>query len=144
MKRAAFSIALLLLALGGPCAADTLVVIVNAASGIEKLDHDQVVNIYMGRYKRLPSGISALPFDEPTLKAGFYRGLVGKEPEEINSYWARLYFSGQGSPPRQLESAAEVIDAVVQNKGAIGYIAKQKLDPRVKVVHEIVVPPASR
>jgi len=42
-----------------------------------------------------------------------------------------------GSPPRQMESAAEVIETIVNNKGAIGYIDKKKLSSRVKVVLEL-------
>ena len=118
-------------------AAAELVIIANPASGVEKLTRDEAVNIFMGRYRRLPSGMAALPMDENGEKAVFYRALLGKELPEVQSYWARLVFSGQGSPPRQMENADEVIETVANNKGAIGYIDKKKVTSRVKVVLDL-------
>jgi ABC-type phosphate transport system substrate-binding protein len=114
-----------------------LVVIVNPDSGIEKLSREQVVNIFMGRLRKLPSGIAALPVDEKREKAAFYQALVGKELPEIQSYWARLVFSGQASPPRQMESAADVLETIANNKGALGYVHKKKVDRRVRIVLEL-------
>ena len=118
-------------------AADNLVMIAHPASGVEKLSREEAVNIFMGRYKKLPSGITALPVDESGEKAAFYRALVGKELPDIHSYWARLVFSGQGSPPRQLEGASEVLEIVSNNRGAIGYIDRKNVNNRVKVVLDL-------
>ncbi|OGA23896.1 MAG: hypothetical protein A3I02_08040 [Betaproteobacteria bacterium RIFCSPLOWO2_02_FULL_67_26] len=137
MNRAASLLVAGLLLASPAATAGDLVVIANAGSGVDKLTREEAVNIFMGRYKKLPSGIAALPVDESGEKAAFYKALVGKELPEIHSYWARLVFSGQGSPPRQMESAAEVIETIVNNKGAIGYIDKKKLSSRVKVVLEL-------
>lgn len=137
MRCAAFFVIAWLVAFGPACAANDLVVITNPGSGVEKLTRDEAVNIFMGRYKKLPSGMAALPVDENGEKAAFYRALVGKELPEVQSYWARLVFSGQGSPPRQLENADEVIETVLNNKGAIGYIDKKKVNSHVKVVLEL-------
>jgi ABC-type phosphate transport system substrate-binding protein len=123
--------------LGPALAADDLVVITNTGSGVEKLTRDEAVNIFMGRYKKLPSGITALPVDAIGDKDGFYKALVGKELPEIQSYWARLVFSGQGSPPRQMENAEEVIDVVANNKGAIGYVDRKKVNARVKIILDL-------
>ncbi len=134
MKRIMTALIAWLLVAGFARAAGDLVVIVNAGSGVEALSREEAVNVFMGRYKKLPSGITALPVDENDAKAAFYRALVRKELPEIQSYWARLVFSGQGSPPRQMDSANEVIDTVANNKGAIGYIEKSRLNSRVKAV----------
>jgi len=120
-----------------PAAAESLVVIANVASGVDKLTREEAVNIFMGRYGRLPSGITALPLDEVGEKAHFYRTLIGKELPDVNSYRARLMFSGLGSPPRQTDNADEVIEIVVNNKGALGYIDKSKVDRRVRVILDL-------
>jgi ABC-type phosphate transport system substrate-binding protein len=115
------------------------VVIANPASGVDKLSKDEVVNIYMGRSKRLPSGISALPIDvvNPlSEKSKFYSAMVAKELPEVNAYWARLMFSGQASPPRIAENSDEALEIVGSNKGAIAYIDRKKVDKRVKVVFD--------
>ncbi len=116
-----------------------LVVIANPQSGIEKLSKDEIINLYMGRNRKLASGVNAIPVDLTAAnveKANFYTMLVNKNLPEINSYWARLMFSGQGSPPMQAESADEVLDIVSNKKGAVGYIDRKKLDKRVKLIYD--------
>ena len=140
MKRFPLIIGLsLALACGQVCAATDLVVIVNPASGVERMSRDEVTSIFMGRSKKLPSGITALPIDQTTDgdKPKFYKELINKELAEVNSYWARLIFSGQGSPPRQADNAAEVIEIVSGNKGAIGYVSRAAADKRVKIILDL-------
>jgi ABC-type phosphate transport system substrate-binding protein len=137
--RALLSFVLLLLLTACAEAAE-LVVIVNPGSGVDRLTKAEVVNIFMGRYKKFASGVSALPVDlagEQNEKERFYSSLVGMQLAEINSYWARVMFSGRGTPPRQMDTAAEVIEVVSNNKGAIGYIDRTRLDARVRVVYEM-------
>lgn len=135
MARRCILIAILLGGLfAGPALADELVLIANPASGIDRLSRDQAVNLYMGRFKRLPSGITALPLDLAGARQAFYQLLVNKRLAEINSYWARLVFSGRGSPPRRVESVDEMLDIVASNSGAIGYVPHQAVDDRVRVV----------
>lgn len=117
-----------------------LVVVTHPGNGIEKMSKDDVINIYMGRYRKLANGETAIPLDlkqPPGEKALFYNILVGKELAEINSYWARLMFSGQGSPPRQAENVDEAIEFVKNNKGALAYIDRKKVDKRVKVIFDL-------
>ena len=111
-----------------------LAVIVNPDSGVERLERSEAVNIFMGRYKRLPSGLQALPVDLTPSKAAFYRALVDQELSQVNSYWARLVFSGRGSPPRQIGSAEAVLELVRGNRGAIGYVDEEDLGPGVRKV----------
>jgi len=120
-------------------AATDLVVIVNPASGVDRMSRDEVTAIFMGRTRKLPSGITALPIDQTTDgdKPRFYKELINKDIPEGNSYWARLIFSGQGSPPRQADNVAEVIEIVSGNKGAIGYVPRSLADKRVRIVLDL-------
>ena len=145
MKRRLASLGLMLmLALPGAAAsaATDLVVIVNPASGIERMSREEVPAICLGRARKLPSGITALPIDQTTAgdRPRFYRELVNKEIAEINAYWARLIFTGQSSPPRQADSAGDIIEIVSGNKGAIGYVPRALADKRVKVVIDLGAP----
>jgi len=126
--------------LGILCCADALadvVVVVDAKSGVERLTLDEVINIFLGRHRKLPTGVAALPIDQPIaggLRAEFYRKLADKDLAEINAYWARLYFSGKTRPPLQANSANEVFAHVVGNPGGVGYLERSQVDARVKVV----------
>lgn len=116
-----------------------LIVVANPQSGVDKLSKDEIINLYMGRNRKLSSGINAIPVDLSAAnaeKANFYSMLVNKNLPEINSYWARLMFSGQGSPPLQVESVDEALDIIASKKGAIGYIDRKKLDKRVKLIYD--------
>lgn len=117
-----------------------LVLVVSAKSTVDKLTLDDAVNIFMGRYRQLPTGIAAQPIDQPDTqpeRALFYRLLVNKDLAEINAYWARLLFSGKTSPPRQAKSAAEVFDLLARQPGAIGYLERSQVDSRFRVVLEL-------
>jgi len=130
----------ILLAGGGQGLAEELVVVVHAGSGVERLNRDEVINLFMGRTRRLPSGLAALRVDLAATspdRAQFYRALLGKELPEINAYWARLLFSGQSSPPRQVQSEAEALELLRTHKGAIGYLDRRHVDRRLKVVYEV-------
>ncbi|WP_106476473.1 hypothetical protein [Phytohalomonas tamaricis] len=111
-----------------------IAMVTNADNGIDQLSQSDALNIFMGRYRKLPNGALALPIDLVPLKARFYHALVNKDLAEINSYWARLVFSGQGSPPQQADSAAEVINLVVHNPSALSYVDAARVTPEMRVV----------
>lgn len=129
---------LLLTLLPALAAAEVLVVVVNPASGIETLSRTDIINIFLGRFRQLPSGIPAQPIDLPVsmAKAQFYRALVNKEPAEINAYWARLVFSGRTSPPLQTENPDDAIKALHASPGGIAYLERSKVSSREKIVFE--------
>ena len=138
----AVQLALLLLALlplGASVSAEP-VVVMNARSAVVKLSRDEVINIFLGRYRQLATGEAALPVDQPegsALRAEFYRKLVNKEPNEINAYWSRLIFSGKTAPPKNALSPAEVVVYLTGNPGAIAYIERTQMASRFKIVLEL-------
>lgn len=138
MKLPLLSLFFVLLLLGrGACAEP--VVVVNAASVVTQLSQDEVINIYLGRYRRLLTGETALPIDQPessALRAEFYRKLVNKDLNEINAYWARLIFSGRTSPPAQAASATEVVTLLTANLSSVAYLERSQVDKRFRIVLE--------
>ncbi|MDR0577747.1 MAG: hypothetical protein LBI87_09495 [Candidatus Accumulibacter sp.] len=133
--RAAFFAALLGLS---PLARGELAVIVNPRSGVDRLTKSQVINIFLGNHREFPNGLRAKPFDLPASdpdKGVFYRLLVNKDLSQIAAYWSRLVFSGNTSPPTQVDDTRQIIQTVESNRNAIGYIDSQYADPqRVQVV----------
>lgn len=136
-RHALLSLCLMLLS---PLAAADLVVVAHPQGGVERLSQDEVVNIYLGRYRRLASGLTAEPIDlagEPESKVRFYRKLAGKNLAEINAYWARLLFSGKTRPPWTVTTAEEALQRVANHPGALAYVERDKADKRVAVVFEL-------
>jgi len=141
MKRLVFLIIFAALAadVGRASDTDNIVVIVNPESGVERLTRDEVIDIFLGRYRKLPSGRIALPIDVASSaeRDRFYQLLVKKSPAEISSYWARLVFSGQTSPPYRVPDTRTAVELVESNPNAIAYVDRASVNARVKVVLEI-------
>jgi ABC-type phosphate transport system substrate-binding protein len=119
--------------------ADGLVVIAHRDSGIKQLQRSELVNLYLGRTKKLLSGITAVPIDSSAnseQKKTFYEQLVNKSLPEIQAYWARLLFTGQATPPQQADSTAEVLEMVSHNQGAIAYIDRSQVTTAVIIVYD--------
>jgi hypothetical protein len=123
----------------GPACALDLVVVVSPASGVERLTRDEVINLYMGRARKLPSGVAARPIDLSAgagpEKAAFYQRLLARDLAEVKAYWARLTFSGQAAPPVQADNTEQVLDLVARNPGGLGYVERGRADSRVRIVY---------
>ena len=105
------------------------VVIVSPNSAV--ISKDQLANIYLGRSNELN------PFDlteGSPLRDGFYKSATSRGPAQIKATWARIMFTGRGSPPREVSDAAAMKKAVASDPKAIGYIDKAALDSSVKAV----------
>ena len=147
MSRRALLLAASLVLAASPLAAEgTLVIIVNVDSGITRMTPGEATNVFMGRQKRLASGVVAIPMELnlPTdLRDLFYKRLIHLPLSSVRAYWARLLFSGQAQPPRLVDSAEEMIELVAANKGAVGFLEKDKLSRRVRAVLELGAEPGS-
>lgn len=117
-------------------AEDRLYVIVNAENPIQSITAKDLSDIYLGRSRIFPNGRYAQPYDQPQDSAArrqFYRDLVGKPISEINTYWARLIFTGTSSPPKTLTSA-ETVAVVKRDSSAVAYLGREPEDAGVRVV----------
>lgn len=113
------------------------VLVVGAASPLQSLNIGQAVALFTRRQRTLPSGEPAEPLDLPAdhpLRAAFYRRLTGLGPAQMNSYWARLRFSGQMQPPPVVDSEAAVLRALRDNPRALGYVSRPPEDERLRVL----------
>ena len=120
--------------------AEDIVVVVNQQNGFSKLSRDEIIDIFMGRNRQLPSGIKALPLDLPSSEVErevFYSRLTGKSMSQINAYWARLILTGRASPPTLVGSQEEAMRMVINNRSAVGYMNRSNANSNVKVVFEL-------
>jgi ABC-type phosphate transport system substrate-binding protein len=120
--------------------AEDIVVIVNKKNSVDNLSKDEVLDIFMGRNRKLSSGIVAVPLDLPDTEAdrqNFYFRLTGKNINQINAYWARLVLTGHASPPVILRNEEAVLQKVVDNRSSVGYISRSKINSQVKIVFEL-------
>ena len=141
MSRIAPTLLLMLLALGAAMGADApqIVVIAHPESGVDKLSKGEVIDIFLGRYRKLPGGRMAVPIDigeSSSERTAFYQALVKKSAAEMSAYWARLVFSGQTPPPFQVSDAKSAIELVQSSPNALAYVDRGAVTTGVKIVFE--------
>lgn len=112
-------------------------VIVASSNPLQSLTQKEVQSLYMGRSRALVPGDFAqvldLPRDTP-VRDQFYLALTGMSPAQVNSYWARLVFTGQTLPPKEHASEQAIIEQVRRNKAAIGYVSKEPTDASLRTI----------
>jgi ABC-type phosphate transport system substrate-binding protein len=110
-----------------------VVVVVSAKSPASKLTKDQVTDIFLGR------STSMVPLDQAAgspVRDEFYTKVAGQTAAQVKTLWAKLSFSGKGTPPKALGSDDEVKAQLASNPNAIAYMDKSKVDASVKTVFE--------
>lgn len=124
--------ALLLAAIGyGTHAVADVVVVTGAANAGASLSKEQVADIFLGRSTALT------PLDQPEsspLRDEFYTKVTGKTAAQAKSYWAKLAFTGKGTPPKEGGGSAEIKKALAGNPALVSYIEKSAVDGSVKTL----------
>jgi ABC-type phosphate transport system substrate-binding protein len=113
------------------------VVVVSAKSPVKSLTANQVLDIFLGRSARFPSGSRAVPIDQQEGAAArndFYTKLSGKSGAQLKAYWSKIIFTGRGQPPTAVADGYEVKRTLAANPAAIGYIDRSLVDDSVIVV----------
>lgn len=117
--------------------ANDIVVIASASSPVGTLTKEQVSDLFLGKSTSLPSGGKAVLIDQPDsspLRDGFYSKVTGKSASQVKSTWAKLSFTGKGTPPKEGSSNDDIRKQVAGNPSMLGYIDKSAVEGGVKVV----------
>ncbi len=120
-----------------PSAHADLYVIAHASHPQASLTQKEVLDLFMGRQRAFPDGSFAFVFDLPRdnpVRERFYQQVAGMSLAQVNSYWARLMFSGQAMPPQPLPDERTVVEVVKRNPNALGYLGSPTADKGVRVL----------
>jgi ABC-type phosphate transport system substrate-binding protein len=139
MSKIRIALAVLALALGAErAAAQSYVVVVNAANPVASIKKDRVNGLFLKRITRWDDGTSVVPVNLDRTSAtreAFSRAVHGKSVSAIESNWQQQIFAGREAPPAERHGDAEVLAFVRANPGAIGYVsANAGLGADVKAV----------
>ena len=94
-------------------------------SNAAALDKDSIQRIYLGKTRAFPGGGEAVAI---SLKEGsgpegeFTKNVLGKSAKQLKAYWAKMVFTGKGTPPRQIDSADEMVKLISANPNLIGFV----------------------
>lgn len=95
-------------------------------------------SIFLGKIKSFNNGETIILCDfseeDKVERQIFLNQVMHKSSAKFNTYWARIIFSAEGTPPRKIKDSAEMLDVVAHNAGAIGYINTDKVTDSVRVI----------
>lgn len=113
-----------------------IAIVVHPSNGAT-ITKEDVSRLYTGRTNNFPDGTSAVPVnlaDSAPLRADFDDKALGRSSSQVKAYWSKLVFTGKGTPPKEVASAAEVLQLVSNNPNIIGYVDSAEVNGDVKVV----------
>lgn len=114
-----------------------IVVVVSAQNPVESISRSELVDLYLGRRTQFEHGDSVVLVDQregSVAHRTFYSEYLDRSPADIKAHWSRLIFTGRGQPPRTVPDGAAMADTVAGNPRAIGYLAPEYVDERLRVV----------
>lgn len=101
------------------------------------ISESDIKRIFLGKKKSFPGGGEVIPIDQKegsSAKVSFVTTALGKNEQQMKAYWAQRLFTGKGTPPKVVDTDAEVKKLVSENPAVIGYIDASAADGSVKVV----------
>lgn len=140
----ALLVAMLLVWLPGR-ASESIAVVTSVNNPLDTLNIDALKLIYQRKSLIDKDGNRWVPLNLPVtdpLRRSFSVTLFSMLPEEQEDYWNIQYFNGI-TPPKVMASEEAILRFVTSTIGSIGYVSKQKVDSRVKVLL-LITPPAEK
>jgi hypothetical protein len=116
--------------LGAPARAGassgTFRVIANPANPTNVVEQKFVVDAFLKKISRWPSGSVIRPADQrpdSPVRRRFSEEVLKRPLPAVKSYWQQAVFSGRDVPPPELDSEEEVVRYVLRHAGGLGYVS---------------------
>jgi len=100
-------------------------IIVHPDNPTTSVGRDFVRDAYLKKASQWRGGTTLRPIDLSTsfpVRERFTAEVLKKTPSQLKNYWNQRIFSGKGVPPPEVSSVKDMIQYVVSEPGAIGYI----------------------
>jgi ABC-type phosphate transport system substrate-binding protein len=114
------------------------VVIVNEANPTTELAREDLARIFLKRQVRWSHGTPITAMDQPEgadVRKAFSVAVHDRSATAIRAFWQQQIFSGRDIPPVEKPGDAEVMRAVADNVGGVGYVLTgTRLAPGVRAV----------
>ncbi len=68
------------------------------------------------------------------IRREFTRNVLNRTVDAVKNYWQQRIFSGVDVPPPEVESDEAVVEFVIRNRGAVGYVSASTIAGRAKLV----------
>jgi ABC-type phosphate transport system substrate-binding protein len=128
--------ALFLLAAGGEVCSADVAIIAHPSVKSDSLDKKLLSRVYRGEVRSWQDGTKIKVCDlgeRGETREQFY-DYLGIRPSRLKSHWMKQLLTGEGEPPDEADSEDEMIKKVMSTPGAIGYVDKNRVDGKVKLL----------
>lgn len=136
MKTTIICLVLLLL----PMLSRADLVVVVSRENPQQLSLADIRKIYLGQSSTFSDGAKALPvmYAEGTAeRAAFVKHVLKVSESQFIGIWAKLLFTGNGTPPVELQDSTEIGSYILQHRQAIGYLPRELVDQRFRIIAEL-------
>ncbi|MGX1925883.1 hypothetical protein ACUALS_11825 [Vibrio sp. NH-7] len=101
-------------------------VVVSEESSIAAFNVDDIADVYLGRKKVLGSSYVDQVLDRTgEERRRFFATVANMRESQVNAYWAKLKFSGSMRAPEEVDSTQALLEKVIENPQAIGYMTEK-------------------
>ena len=116
-------------------AQEPVAIIVNPSNTMSNVTMDGLRRLYLGRTTAFPDRTPVQLLESSGLRERFYTTVLGMTGDRVTRHWIGLVFAGEASsPPRDRESATELVRLVAATKGAIAFVPASAANATVTVL----------
>lgn len=115
------------------------VIVVHKNRSVGELTSIDIKRMFLGKMKRWSDGMPVIPVFNPqsSTHEAFTRMLLQKSAFQLNTYWRKRLYSGQGMMPYQANDNAEVFTYLSEHPNAISYLPQSVVTDPLKMVKVI-------
>lgn len=114
-------------------------VVVVSQQNNNMLQVSDVRKLYLGQMTTFPNGEKAEPImlvEGSAERQFFLQKILQTTESRYISIWAKLLFTGSGTPPTEFKNYHEIADYLLKNPMAIGYLPRSEMDQRLRIIAE--------
>ena len=114
-----------------------IVVIVNSSSALSSVKKSDLARVFLGKSNDLPGAGKVVPINlvaTSKTREAFDKKMLNRSPAQMKSYWSRQLFSGEGTPPDEVKTDADMLQRISSDAKTIGYVDSAAVNDSVKVI----------
>lgn len=119
------------------CFSQNYKLIVNSANSNTSITKQEASDFFLKKKTKWSTGEKVAVVDmtpNSSTRIDFTKDVHGKSVGQVRAYWQQSVFAGKATPPKEVDSDAEVIEFVKSNPGAVGYVSSGASTAGVKVI----------
>lgn len=101
-----------------------VLVVVHPESPLKSISRSDLKDMFSNKKQRWPHGgkVELVTYKSGAVQDEFCNSFLGKSASQFKQFWRQLVFTGQGASPKEVNSVADMLEAISKDKGAIGFV----------------------